>query len=265
MPALGAVLLQNNHPIAYASRALTDTQQRYAQIEKEMLAVVFGCTKFHDYIYGMPNVEVESDHKPLEAILKKPLHQAPLRLQKMIMTTQKYSLNVTYQPGKELVLADTLSRAYLPECEESIEEEFDINILQTLPISNTKLHQLKKETKKDPHLQKLASVIATGWPETKQEVPEKCLPYWNYRDELSVCNDIIFKGEKVIIPNSMQQEMLRNIHSSHLHLGVEKCKRRARDVMFLTWNGCPNSRHRCKLPYLQYSPTKQYKGTNDST
>ena len=71
-----------------------------------MLAVVFGCTKFHDYIYGMPNVEVESDHKP---ILRKPLHQAPLRLQKMIMTTQKYSFNVTYRPGKQLVLADTLS------------------------------------------------------------------------------------------------------------------------------------------------------------
>ena len=175
----GAVLLQNNHPIAYASRALTDTQQRYAQIEKELFTVVFGCTKFHDYIYGMPNVEIESDHKPLEAILKKPLHQAPLRLQKMIMTSQKYSLNVTYWPGKELVLADILSRAYIPECEESIEEEFDINILQTLPISNTKLHQLKEETKKDPHLQKLASVIATGWPETKQQVPEKCLPYWS--------------------------------------------------------------------------------------
>ena len=84
---LGAVLLQNDHPVAYASRALTDTQQRYAQIEKEMLAVVYGCTKFYDYIYGMPKVEVESDHKPLEAILRKPLHQAPLRLQKMIMTT----------------------------------------------------------------------------------------------------------------------------------------------------------------------------------
>ena len=82
---LGAVLLQNDHPITYTSRALTDTQQQYAQIDKEMLAVVFGCTKFYDYIYGVPNIEVESDHKPLEAILRKPLHQAPLRLQKMIM------------------------------------------------------------------------------------------------------------------------------------------------------------------------------------
>ena len=68
---LGAILLQNNHPIAYASRALTDIQQQYVQIKKEMLAVVFGCTKFHDYIYGIPNVEVESDHKPLEVIPRK--------------------------------------------------------------------------------------------------------------------------------------------------------------------------------------------------
>ena len=73
---LGAVLLQDGHPVAYASKALTDSQQNYAQIEKEILAVVFGCTRFHEYIYGMPTVEVETDHKPLEAILKRPLHQA---------------------------------------------------------------------------------------------------------------------------------------------------------------------------------------------
>jgi len=72
---LGAVLLQEGHPITYASRALTQTQQNYAQIEKEMLAILFGCTRFHEYIYGIPNIEVETDHKPLEAILKKPLHQ----------------------------------------------------------------------------------------------------------------------------------------------------------------------------------------------
>ena len=63
---LGVVLVQNDHPIAYASKALTKVQQNYAQIEKEMLAIVYGCIKFHEYIYGMPNI----DHKPLEAILK---------------------------------------------------------------------------------------------------------------------------------------------------------------------------------------------------
>ena len=111
---IGAVLLQEGCPIAYASKSLTATQQNYAQIEKEMLAIVFGCTKFHDYIYGLPNVTVETDHKPLESILTKPLHAAPARLQRMIMSIQKYPIHVVYKPGKEPLIADTLSRTPLP-------------------------------------------------------------------------------------------------------------------------------------------------------
>ena len=61
---MGAVLLQDQHPIAYASKSLTTSQKNYAQIEKEMLAIVFGCNKFHDYVYGLPNIVVETDHKP---------------------------------------------------------------------------------------------------------------------------------------------------------------------------------------------------------
>ena len=130
---VGAVLFQENQPVAYASKSLTACQQNYAQIEKEMLAIVFGCTKFHDYIYGLPDVDVETDHKPLESILKKPLHQAPLRLQRMIMSLQKYPITVHYKPGKELLVADALSRSPLPE--EAVELEFkkyDISSLHLL-------------------------------------------------------------------------------------------------------------------------------------
>lgn len=59
-------------PIVYSSRALTRSQQNYAQIEKEALAILFGCEQFHQYIFG--SVTVESDHKPLQSITKKPLH-----------------------------------------------------------------------------------------------------------------------------------------------------------------------------------------------
>ena len=128
---LGAVLLQDNHPIAYASRALTTFQQCYAQIEKEMLAVIFGYTRFHEYTFGMPTIEVETDHKPLEAIFKKSLHQASARLQKMIMSIQKYPINLVYCPGKQLVIADTLSRAYLPEQpDNSTSFKFEVNVYQ---------------------------------------------------------------------------------------------------------------------------------------
>ena len=109
---LGAALMQNGQPVAYASRALTDAETRYAQIEKELLAIVF---RFDVYIYGRDVVKVESDHQPLKMIMRKPLNDAPKRLQRMLLQLQKYSLNVGYKKGKEMYLADTLSRAYLPE------------------------------------------------------------------------------------------------------------------------------------------------------
>ena len=68
---LGAVPLQNGHPIAYASHKVTDPETRYLQIEKELLKVIYGLEKFHTYTYGR-QVTVESDHKPFEVIIKKP-------------------------------------------------------------------------------------------------------------------------------------------------------------------------------------------------
>jgi hypothetical protein len=112
---LGAVLTQDKKPIAYASRALTETENRYAQIEKQVLAVTFGLERFHQYIFGMDDVTVENDHKPLESILKKkPLFQSPPRLQRLLLRLQKYTFEFKYVPGKDLIIADTLSRAYLP-------------------------------------------------------------------------------------------------------------------------------------------------------
>ena len=67
-----AALMQNGQPIAFASHALTDPETRYAQIEKEMLTVVFALQKFDQYVYGR-SVTVQSDHKPLAAISNKPL------------------------------------------------------------------------------------------------------------------------------------------------------------------------------------------------
>lgn len=103
--------MQEDRPVAYASRALTDTETRYAQIEKELLSVIFGLEKFHSYTYGR-TVNVISDHKPLESIMKKPLHAAPKRLQRMLLRLQKYDIILQYRPGKEMYLADNLSRVY---------------------------------------------------------------------------------------------------------------------------------------------------------
>ena len=91
---LGAVLLQNGQPVAYTSRALTVTETRYAQIEKELLAIVFACYHFEAYIFGRDKVHVEIDRKPLVSIVLKSLNSAPKRLQRMLLRLQKYNLQV---------------------------------------------------------------------------------------------------------------------------------------------------------------------------
>ena len=104
-----------------ALKSLTPEQQNYAQIEKEMLTIIFGHHKFHDCIYGLPHISVETDNKPLESILRKPIHAAPARLQRMIMSVQRYTIQVSYKPGKELLVADTLSRSPLPDLADDLE------------------------------------------------------------------------------------------------------------------------------------------------
>ena len=106
---LGAALLQEQHPISYASRCMTSAEQNYAQIEKELLAVVFACERFNQY--GR-DITVQSDHKPLEAITNKPLACAPPRV---LLRLQRYNVKVVYVPGKQIPLADTLTITNLLE------------------------------------------------------------------------------------------------------------------------------------------------------
>ena len=97
--ALGAVLLQEGQPVAFASRSLTPTGQNYLQMEKECLALTFACTKFDQYLVGRQNVTALTDHQNLETIFKKSILAAPKRLQRMRLRQQKYNLTVKYQSG----------------------------------------------------------------------------------------------------------------------------------------------------------------------
>ena len=96
---LGAALLQDGCPVVFTSKALTPTEQRYANIECEMLACVFGAEWFHTYVFGR-SFTIESDHKPLEQINLKRLADMPKRLQGMLLHLQNYDVKITYRPGK---------------------------------------------------------------------------------------------------------------------------------------------------------------------
>ncbi|UYV63325.1 K02A2.6-like, partial [Cordylochernes scorpioides] len=227
--ALGAVLLQNGKPIAYASSALNSTQQNYAQIEKEALAIKFGCDKFHQLIYGK-TVDVETDHRPLETIFKKPLSKAPPRLQRIFLQIQQYDLRIKYKKGKELLTADLLSRDCSYE-DTYLEENFEV--LMTTPTNKSSYEELQALTKEDQELQELKILILYGWPNYKSAVPESCKKYWPYRDELSTNEDLIFKGSRVFIPLRWKAKILKLIHEGHQ--GTNSCLRRARDSIY--WHG----------------------------
>ena len=93
MFGLGATLMNNNKIVAFASKTLSDAESRYVNIERELLAMVFGCERFHTYVYGK-EFQIESDHKPLENIQNKNIALAPLRLQRMLLGLQPYDAKI---------------------------------------------------------------------------------------------------------------------------------------------------------------------------
>ena len=236
---LGAVLLQKHGDtwalVAYASRSLSKSEQNYAQIEKEALAILFGCERFHVYLYGK-SFTVESDHKPLQPIFKKPICKAPPRIQRFRLRLQKYDMHIEFKPGKELTIADTLSRAFIAAKKQDAENEAEFQvhlIMSSLPISEIQLNRFRQETSNDETLQRLQAVVQEGWPERRNDLTDDIKPFFSIRDEITEINGILMKGERVIVPSSLRKEMKRRIHEGHL--GIEKCKARARETMF--WPG----------------------------
>ena len=193
---LGGVLLQDEQPIAYISRALTKTETRYAQIEKELLAIVFSYEKFQKYIYGKQDIKVDSDHKPLERILQKELNDISLRMQRIRLTLQRYDLKVNYRPGRELLLADALSRSYIEETNTKEEKINTLHVLSqpmsSLAISKERLARVVKETEKDENLKKLKEITETGWLE-KKKIPKKLKIYYSVRNDITEQGGLLYK------------------------------------------------------------------------
>lgn len=230
---LGACLMQDGKPIAFSSRSLNDAEQRYAQIEKEMLSIVFGCKKFHNYVYGR-HFTVESDHKPLVSIMEKPLCAIPSsRLQRLRIKLLPYELKLTYLPGKYMYIADVLSRF----CKKTIDphelEEDLTGYVHTINLSERRKQHLIAATQNDPILGKFLEIYHKGWPNSRKGLHENLRFLWKYKNELYVENDIVFRNEQIFVPLSFRQTILDWLHVGHF--GIEKTKARARELFF--WPG----------------------------
>lgn len=233
---LGAVLMQDSAPVAFASKSLTKTEQNYAQIEKELYAIVFGCERFHQYLYGR-HFTVETDHKPLETIVKKPLAHTPPRLQRMLLKLSKYDFTVVHRPGKCIPVADALSRLNpLPDVTNSTSEHLDSQIhlvVSSLPISDLRMQDIQSRTQDDTQLQLVKHLTLHGWPSLRKECPELACEFWNDRQMLSVSDGLILRGERLVIPRDLRRHILSCLHRGHF--GIVKTKERAMSTVY--WPG----------------------------
>ena len=122
------VLFQDEQPIAYASRTLSNVECRYAQIEKELLAVVFACERFSYHVCGR-EITIRNDHRPLEAIITKSIHATTPRLQRMLLRFLKFNIHIVYCPRNKMRVADALSRASI-----SVQEPSDAELQEDTEV-----------------------------------------------------------------------------------------------------------------------------------
>jgi hypothetical protein len=236
---LGCCLLSDGHPVAYASRALSEAETRYAQIEKELLSILYACEKFSQFVYGR-RVTVQSDHKPLETIFKKALSQTTPRLQRMLLRLLKYDLEVRYTPGKQMYVADTLSRAYLTmpptkdECE--LAEDIDVTVhtmLHDVQLSLNTLVNVKAATDSDVTLSRVREFIRNGFPADVSNLPAELRKFHSISADIHEVDGVLLHDGAIIIPSALQPQMLAWLHEGHQ--GREKCKALARSTLF--WFG----------------------------
>ena len=169
-------------------------------IEIESLAVAWAMEKFHHFLYASHFI-LETDQKPLEAILSKSLSHATPRLQRILIRTFPYTFTMRYIPGMTNQLLDCLS--CLGEQKDSIKlPKLHVNqITKQLPASCDSLQQLRLVTQADDELAILKHTIMQGWPKTIKQVPPELQPYWTFREELTIEDGLILKGTRIVIPS----------------------------------------------------------------
>ena len=226
---LGAILVQNNRPIAYGSRALTTVERRYSQTEREALAIVWGVEHFHIYLFGS-SFTIITDHKPMEMILNNPYSKQPARIERWNLRLSQYQFHTQYRPGKDNP-ADYLSRnPYANKLSDEIAEGYIKFITNNaLPRALT-LSEVQSATSVDATLRAVREGIETGrWPEGEAVNLADLRVFQKLAHDLTTLTDpedperfVILNDKKLVIPRSLQRQVVKLAHEGHQ--GIVKTK-----------------------------------------
>ena len=247
---LGAVLMQKQpsgelRPVAYASRSITVTERRYAQIEKKALAITWALERRADFLVGM-RFKVQTNYKPLIPLFStKLIDELPMRIQRFRMRLMRFDFMIEPVPGKSLYTAGSLSRS--PQDNETHafkswndfhdEEECYVNaVFVTLPASDQRLDEIRRELNNDDTLKLVMQYVQNGWPDEKRHVFGPVAKYWSERGTLSLHNGFLMRGRRIIIPSKSRPDVLRRLHDGHQ--GITKT--RAIAASSVRWPGISN-------------------------
>ena len=215
--------------MAFASRTLSSAEKDYAQIEHEALAIIFGVRHFHKFLIGR-RFTLVTDHKPLVKILG-PKQGIPAlaaaRLQRWALILSAYEYNLEYMAGEENKEADMLSRLPMEvNVIDPNQELYHVDCCENLPVTAAEVAQ---ETKADPILRRAYQYTLSGW-NWKSHMDPRLQPYSRRSDELSVEENCLLWGTRVIIPQKLQSRVLADLHENHL--GSNRMKALARSYIW---------------------------------
>ena len=208
---LGAVLLQRERnqevPVCYASRSLSDCERRYSQTEKEALSLVWACERFHAYIYGR-EFDLVTDHKPLEIIYG--IRSKPsARIERWVLRLQPYSFKVIHVKGSDNI-ADPLSRLVpqKPSTEDREEGYVRFVAVNATPSAMT-TREIEEASADDAELTEVRRALETGH-------YDGCKAYAPIASELCTMGKLVLRGTRIVIPQKMRPRILALAHEGHL-------------------------------------------------
>ena len=211
---LSHVINGKHQPIAFASCTLTETQRNYSQLEKEAFSIIFGLKRFHQYLCGR-SFTILTDNRPLLTLLGPhravPAHTAS-RLQRWALILASYHYKIEYRSTAAHADADSMSRLPLPQTWSPKSENVECYFFEASVVTNVTAEMVKKKTQVDPILSLVYRYVQNGWPSI---VDASLVPYKNKQDELTIHQGCLLWGTRVVVPSSLRNEVLAELHETH--------------------------------------------------
>lgn len=207
--------------ISYASRSLSDAEKKYSTTEKEALAVVWACEKYHIYLASL-DFELIVDHKPLEALYG-PRSKPCARIERWVMRLMPYRFTIRAVPGHQNI-ADYLSRLGVkknPTEESNKSDEYAMFVAREATPCGITTREIEESSKIDPELLELRKCIKTGdWGKSTNPL------FYPMKDEFMCIGYIVLRGHRIVVPKSLRHQCVELAHTGHL--GIVKTKQHLR-------------------------------------